>query len=133
MFSRIHRHMWFSGKKSQRAQSAIKSITGRFALFWIQRKNGGARRTYVYQVGPDVPKQTVNNCRKGARNQIHPRRAKSGAPGWELDMRVRTLAQSRMVAMEATIFTGGINDHLLSHAGQMKVPPSLMLPRHRRG
>ncbi len=42
--------------------------------------------------------------------------------GW-----IKTLPQPRIVAMEATIFTGWIYDHLLPHAQQVKVAHPLML------
>src|SRR5215469_7153151 len=45
----------------------------------------------------------------------------------ELDVWVKTLPQPRMIAMEATIFTGWIYDHLLVHAEQVKVAHPLML------
>jgi len=46
---------------------------------------------------------------------------KIGSTRYELDRWVRTLPQPRMMAMEATIFTGWIYDHLLAHADQVKV------------
>ena len=50
-----------------------------------------------------------------------------GATRWELDSWMKTLPQPWMVAMEATIFTGWIYDHLLPHAQQVKVAHRLML------
>jgi len=52
---------------------------------------------------------------------------KIGSTRYELDAWVRTLPQPRMMAMEATIFTGWIYDHLLAHADQVKVAHPLML------
>jgi len=40
---------------------------------------------------------------------------------------MKTLPQPWTVAMEATIFTGWIYDHLLPHAQQVKVAHPLML------
>ena len=40
---------------------------------------------------------------------------------------VKTLPQPQIMAMEATIFTGWIYDHLLPHAEQVKVAHPLML------
>ena len=40
---------------------------------------------------------------------------------------MKTLPQPWMVAMEATIFTGWIYDHLLPRAAQVKVAHPLML------
>src|SRR3974377_1632451 len=50
-----------------------------------------------------------------------------GATGSELDVWVKRPPQPRMMAMEATIFTGWIYDHLLVHAEQVKVAHPLML------
>ena len=52
---------------------------------------------------------------------------KIGSTRRELDMWVKTLPQPRMIAMEATIFTGWIYDHLLPHAEKVKVAHPLML------
>jgi len=52
---------------------------------------------------------------------------KVGATRWELDGWIKTLPQPRTMAMEATIFTGWIYDHLLPHAEQVKVAHPLML------
>ena len=45
----------------------------------------------------------------------------------DLDTWIKTLPQPRMMAMEATIFTGWIYDHLLPHAEKVKVAHPLML------
>jgi transposase len=45
----------------------------------------------------------------------------------ELDAWIKTLPQPRTIAMEATIFTGWIYDHLLPHAAKVKVAHPLML------
>jgi transposase len=50
-----------------------------------------------------------------------------GATRRELDSWIKTLPQPRTMAMEATIFTGWIYDHLLTHAQQVKVAHPLML------
>src|SRR5881275_3451136 len=55
------------------------------------------------------------------------RKARFGATRWELDGWMKTLPQPWTVAMEATIFTGWIYDHLLPHAQQVKVAHPLML------
>jgi hypothetical protein len=52
---------------------------------------------------------------------------KIGSTRRELDAWVRTLPQPRTMAMEATIFTGWIYDHLLPHAAAVKVAHPLML------
>jgi transposase len=52
---------------------------------------------------------------------------KIGSTRRELDAWIQTLPQPRTMAMKATIFTGWIYDHLLSHAEQVKVAHPLML------
>jgi transposase len=52
---------------------------------------------------------------------------KIGSTRRELDCWMKTLPQPWMVAMEATIFSGWIYDHLLPHAAQIKVAHPLML------
>src|SRR5260370_42012357 len=52
---------------------------------------------------------------------------KIGSTRCELDCWMKTLPQPWTVAMEATIFTGWIYDHLLPHAAQIKVAHPLML------
>ena len=55
------------------------------------------------------------------------REGKIGSTRCELDAWIKTLPQPRMMAMEATIFTGWIYDHLLPHAEKVKVAHPLML------
>jgi transposase len=55
------------------------------------------------------------------------REGKVGSTRCELDAWIGTLPQPRMIAMEATIFTGWIDDHLLPHATMIKVAHPLML------
>ena len=57
--------------------------------------------------------------------------AKIGATRRDLDRWMETLPQPRMVAREATIFTGWIYDHLRPHAQQVKVGASADAARHR--
>jgi transposase len=52
---------------------------------------------------------------------------KIGSTRRELDCWMKTLPQPWTVAMEATIFSGWIYDHLLPHASQIKVAHPLML------
>src|ERR1700687_6176218 len=74
----------------------------------------------------NVHKKTISYCVKDASGQVH-REGTIGATRNELDCWVRTLPQPRIMAMEATIFTGWIYDHLLPHAEQVKVAHPLML------
>ena len=63
---------------------------------------------------------------KDAAGQVH-LEGKVGSTRRELDAWVMTLPQPRTIAMEATIFTGWIYDHLLPHAEKVKVAHPLML------
>ena len=80
----------------------------------------------MYYIGLDVHKKTISYCVKDASGQVH-REGTIGATRRELDLWIKTLPQPRIMAMEATIFTGWIYDHLLPHAEQVKVAHPLML------
>jgi transposase len=80
----------------------------------------------MYYIGLDVHKKTISYCMKNASGQIH-RQGTIGATRNELDTWMGTLLQPWTVAMEATIFTGWIYDHLLPHAAQVKVAHPVML------
>ena len=80
----------------------------------------------MYYIGLDVHKKTISYCIKDASGQVL-QEGKIGATRGELDGWMKTLPQPWSVAMEATIFTGWIYDHLLPHAEQVKVAHPLML------
>src|SRR5437660_11670739 len=80
----------------------------------------------MYYIGLDVHKKTISYCVKDASGQIH-QEGKVGATRRELDSWIRTIPQPRTMAMEATIFTGWIYDHLLPHAAEVKVAHPVML------
>lgn len=80
----------------------------------------------MYYIGLDVHKKTISYCVKDASGQIH-RQGTIGATRNELDWWIKTLPQPWTVAMEATMFTGWIYDHLLPHAAQVKVAHPVML------
>jgi transposase len=63
---------------------------------------------------------------KDATGHVHPA-GEVGSARRELDAWIKTLPQPRMIAMEATIFTGWIYDHLLPHAENVKVAHPLIL------
>jgi len=86
----------------------------------------GLLRDMMYYIGLDVDKKTISYCVKDAAGKIH-QKGKMGSTRRELDSWIRTLPQPRMMAMEATIFTGWIYDHLLPHAEKVKVTHPLML------
>jgi transposase len=80
----------------------------------------------MYYIGLDVHKKTISYCIKDVSGQIH-RQGTIGATRIELDTWMTTLRQPWTAAMEATIFTGWIYDHLLPHAAQVKVAHPVML------
>ena len=86
---------------------------------------GGSSET-MYFIGLDVHKKTISYCVKDAAGRVH-QEGKIGSTRCELDEWIKTLPQPRMIAMEATIFTGWIYDHLLPHAEKVKVAHPLML------
>ena len=85
----------------------------------------------MYYIGLDVHKKTISYCVKDASGQVH-REGTIGATRNELDWWMKTLPEPRIMAMEATIFTGWIYDHLLPHAERVKVAHPLMLREQRR-
>ena len=84
----------------------------------------------MYYIGLDVHKKTISYCVKDVSGQVH-REGQIGATRRELDGWMKTLPQPWTVAMEATIFTGWIYDHLLPHAQQVEGSASLDAARHR--
>jgi transposase len=80
----------------------------------------------MYYIGLDVHKKTISYCVKDASGQIE-RQGTIGATRNELDVWMKYLPQPWAVAMEATIFTGWVYDHLLPHAAQVKVAHPVML------
>ena len=80
----------------------------------------------MYYIGLDVHKKTISYCVKDVSGFIHAE-GSMGATRIELDRWMKALPQPWTAAMEATIFTGWIYDHLLPHAAQVKVAHPLML------
>jgi len=80
----------------------------------------------MYYIGLDVHKQKISYWVKDVIGKIH-------AEGWipatrfDLDRWMKTLPQQWSAAMEATMFTGWIYDHLKPHAAMLKVAHPLML------
>ena len=80
----------------------------------------------MYYIGLDVHKQKISYCVKDGGGRIF-------AEGWvpatrfDLDRWMKTLPQPWSAAMEATMFTGWIYDHLKPHAATLKVAHPLML------
>ena len=80
----------------------------------------------MYYIGLDVHKKTISYCVKDASGRIQ-RHGTIAATRSELDSWMNGLPQPWTVAMEATIFTGWVYDHLLPHAAQAKVAHPVML------
>src|SRR5215470_2467873 len=80
----------------------------------------------MYYIGLDVHKKTISFCVKDVSGQIH---AEGAIPAtrFDLDRWMKTLPQPWTAAMEATLFTGWIYDHLQPHAAALKVAHPLML------
>jgi transposase len=70
----------------------------------------------MYFIGLDVYKKTISYCVKDAAGREY-KEGRIGSTRRELDNWIRTLPQPRMIAIEATIFTGWIYDHLLPPSG----------------
>jgi transposase len=80
----------------------------------------------MYYIGLDVHKKTISYSIKDVSGRVHGQ-GTIGATRYELDSWMKTLPQPWTVAMEATIFTGWIYDHLLPHAAAVKVAHPVML------
>jgi len=77
-------------------------------------------------IGLDVHKKTISYCLKDVSGRVR-QEGKIGSTRCELDCWMKTLPQPWTVALEATIFSGWIYEHLLPHAAQIKVAHPLML------
>ena len=80
----------------------------------------------MYYIGLDVHKRTISYCVKDGSGAI---RSEGTIPATRLDLDgwMKTLPQPWTAAMEATVFTGWIYDHLQPHAAALKVAHPLML------
>jgi len=80
----------------------------------------------MYYIGLDVHKRTISYCVKDGSGVIH---AEGTIPATRLnlDLWMKKLPQPWTAAMEATVFTGWIYDHLQPHAAALKVAHPLML------
>jgi len=80
----------------------------------------------MYYIGLDVHKKTISYCVKDGSGHVH---AEGTIPATRLDLDqwMKALPQPWTAAMEATLFTGWIYDHLLPHAAALKVAHPLML------
>jgi transposase len=80
----------------------------------------------MYYIGLDVHKKTISYCAKDASGKIH-LQGTINATREALDTWLKALVAPWTGAMEATLFSGWIYDHLLPHAAELKVAHPLML------
>src|SRR5260221_138011 len=92
----------------------------------IQRHQGGSPMEPMYYIGLDVHKQKISYCVKDSSGKIY-REGSIPATRIDLDRWMKTLPQRWSAAMEATMFSGWIYDHLKPHAAALKVAHPLML------
>ena len=79
-----------------------------------------------YYIGLDVHKRKISYCVKDGSGQLWAEGVISAAR-LDLDYWMKTLPQPWSAAMEATMFTGWIYDHLKPRAAALKVAHPLML------
>src|SRR5262249_33175411 len=80
----------------------------------------------MYYIGLDVHKQKISYCVKDVGGEV---KREGGIPAtrFDLDRWMKTLPQPWSAALEATMFSGWIYDHLKPHAAELKVAHPLML------
>jgi transposase len=88
--------------KSKRSTRCYKKLNSA-ALADSENNLGGSSET-MYFIALDVHKKTISYCVRDAAGGVH-QESKIGSSRRELDGWIRTVAQLRMIAMEATIFT----------------------------
>ncbi len=80
----------------------------------------------MYYIGLDVHKRKISYCVKDGSGKVYAE-GSLAATRLDLDHWMKTLPQPWSAAMEATMFTGWIYDHLKPHAAALKVAHPLML------
>ena len=80
----------------------------------------------MYYIGLDVHKRKISYCVKDGAGKVYSE-GSLAATRLDLDVWMKTLPQPWSAAMEATMFTGWIYDHLKPHAAALKVAHPLML------
>src|ERR1700758_2935247 len=80
----------------------------------------------MYYIGLDVHKQKISYCVKDSSGKVY-KEGEVPARRWDLDRWMKTLPQPWSAAMEATMFSGWIYDHLKPHGAELKVAHPLML------
>src|SRR5271169_6254948 len=92
----------------------------------IQRHPRRLLVTSMHFIGLDIHKKTISYCVKDVNGKVL---SEGIVPATRIQLNewMRTLPAPWTVAMEATMFTGWIYDHLLPHAAAVKVAHPLML------
>ena len=80
----------------------------------------------MYYIGLDVHKQKISYCVKDSGGKVYAE-GSIRATRIDLDLWMKTLPRPWSAAMEATMFTGWIYNHLKPHAAALKVAHPLML------
>src|SRR6201993_4270609 len=80
----------------------------------------------MYYIGLDIHKKSISFCIKDGSGQVC-QQGKVAATRRDLDVWMKALPQPWTAAMEATIFTGWIYDHLKPPAAAVKGAHPLML------
>jgi transposase len=80
----------------------------------------------MYYIGLDVHRKMISYRVKDGNGKIHSE-GRIPATRYDLDRWMKSIPQPCSVAMEATMFTGWIYDHLKPHAAELKVAHTLML------
>jgi transposase len=80
----------------------------------------------MYYIGLDVHKKMISYCVKDRSGKVRSE-GKIPATRYDLDRWIKNLPQPWSAAMEATMFTGWIYDHLKPHTAAVKVAHTLML------
>jgi transposase len=80
----------------------------------------------MYYIGLDIHKKTISYCIKHGGGEVHVQGVVNATRA-ALDEWLKALPQPWTGAMEATLFTGWIYDHLLPHAASLKVAHPSML------
>jgi hypothetical protein len=86
----------------------------------------------MYYIGLDVHKRKISYCVKDGSGKVY---AEGSLPAtrFDLDHWMKTLPQPWTAAMEATMFTGWIYDHLKPHAAANAGKGRIEMPNHCLG
>jgi len=112
-------------KCETKSRLGVQKLNSAWRLIQSQTQ-GGSSEQYMYYIGLDVHKKTISYCIKDGSGAVYAQGVVN-ATRLALDAWLKTLPATWTGAMEATMFTGWIYDHLLPHTGSLKVAHPLML------